>query len=371
MVLGKLVDDLGCDAGEAVSDVAAMSARNSVCAALSEMARNRSMNFFQHIISLIRLILIFRQEKFDVVHVHTPVAALIGRIASRINRVPLIVYTAHGFYFHEGMSLWKQRVFIGLEKFAGLFTDLLFTQSAEDAATAVDEKICSKKKIYAIGNGVDVELFNPQLKKDRSQIKKTLGIPNDAIVIGMVGRLVEEKGVIEFLEAAEMIAQTNENVWFLLVGERLESDHSASVDGKITKTQSLLGRKMVLTGLRQDIPNLLAIMDCFCLPSWREGMPRTIIEAMMMGIPVVATNIRGSREEVVHEKTGLLVPVGSPGDLTSAINRCLQHPKWTRKMGNEGRKRALALYDERQIVNFQISIILSHINKKGHYYDGP
>ncbi len=317
---------------------------------------NRSMHPLKHLKSIWNLYWYFRRESFDVVHVHTPVAALVGRIAAYLARVPLVVYTAHGFYFHDDMPFFKKFFHITLEKLAGGLTDLLFTQSAEDAVTAVNLKIMSRNHVFAIGNGVDVSRF----QVPKIDLRLSLGIPYDAFVLGMIGRLVEEKGVVEFLEAAMMVAANNPKVYFILVGDRLPSDHDSAVDIIIARAKKILDKRLVLTGLRDDIPDLLSAMDVFCLPSWREGMPRTIIEAMMMGLPVVATDIRGSREEVINEKTGLLVPVRKAKQLARAVNRCIDNPIWSQKLGKAGYQRALEFYDESKVVSLQIDLINKH-----------
>lgn len=317
----------------------------------------RSLNPFRHVQTVFALVRLFARERFEVVHVHTPVAALLGRIAAKIVGVPLVIYTAHGFYFHDDMSSWKRKAFVLLERLGGRLTDLLFTQSAEDADAAVREKIISAKKVLAIGNGVDVERFDPARIGAQRELRRTLGVPDEAFLVGMVSRLVKEKGVVEFLEAAITVGQSNPSACFILIGERLASDHAADVAIEIERAKRVLGSRLVLTGLRGDIPELLAAMDAFCLPSWREGMPRTIIEAMMMARPVVATNIRGSREEVVPEQTGLLVPVRSSSRLAEAIGRMVADPSRAAQLGAAGRERALSLYDERRIVAAQIEKI--------------
>ena len=114
---------------------------------------------------------------------------------------------------------------------------------------------------------------------------------------------------------------------------------------------------MILTGERDDIPALMARMDIYCLPSWREGMPRSIIEAMMMRIPVVATNIRGSREEVVDGETGFLIPVRNIAKLSEAFELLINNPQLRTSMGSRGRQRALELYDEEKVIGRQIDII--------------
>ena len=123
----------------------------------------------------------------------------------------------------------------------------------------------------------------------------------------------------------------------------------------------MLGARLILTGLRSDIPELLSAFDIFTLPSYREGMPRTIIEAMLMGKPVVATDIRGSREEVVPGLTGLLVPVRDAGALARAFTTLIGDAVLRHRMGQAGRARALALYDEARVVALQIDAIRTHL----------
>jgi glycosyltransferase involved in cell wall biosynthesis len=318
----------------------------------------RSLNPFLALRSILLLTLFFRRERFDVVHVHTPVAALLGRIASALSGVPLVIYTAHGFYFHENMPRWKWAVFVLLEKLGGRFTHLLFSQSMEDAQDAVREGIMPFERVLAIGNGVDPAIFNPCLFPNRQVIREALGIPDDAFVVGMIGRQVKEKGVVEFLQASIILAEQNPRLSVLLVGERLPSDHAADVEAELTQARRALGKKLIALGLREDIPSLLSAMDVFCMPSYREGMPRTIIEAMMMSKPVVATDIRGSREEVVHEQTGLIVPVRNIEALVVAIRRMAEDPKWATQLGEAGRERALELYDENKVVRLQLDRIV-------------
>lgn len=327
----------------------------------------RSFNLLKHFSSIIKLVRFFKASQFDVVHVHTPVAALVGRIAAKLANVPTIVYTAHGFYFHDEMPTWKRHLFIWLEKFGGLFTDILFTQSTEDAQTAKSEHIVKPDNILAIGNGVCSAHFDPEQIGDGTHIRYQLGIPPEAFVIGIVARMVQEKGINDFLHAATNAASKNQNLYFLMVGERLHSDHAGDVTKQLTEAAHLLGDRLLTTGIRSDIAELLSAMDVFCLPSWREGMPRTIIEAMMMGKAVIATDIRGSREEVIAGKTGLLVPIKSPEILEKAFLELSSNHQKVIAMGIASRKRALEVFDEYKVVSLQISRISSFISAKAKY----
>ena len=124
-----------------------------------------------------------------------------------------------------------------------------------------------------------------------------------------------------------------------------------------------MGKKILFLGNRNDVPQILSILDLYCLPSWREGMPRSIIEAMMMGKPVLATNIRGSREQIINQKTGVLVPVNSSTSLEKEMINFIQDKKKCYKYGLAGRKRALKYYDEKKIIDLQIEIIKSQIEE--------
>ena len=313
----------------------------------------RNLSLVKGLVSIWRLFLFFRRESFDVVHVHTPVAAFLARIAAFFARVPLVVYTAHGFYFHDEMPALKRLIFISAEIAMRPLTDLLFTQSQEDAVNAASLKIMNKKRIFYIGNGVDTKRFNPAVKYNIED----LNLPKDKVVIGMVSRLVQEKGIVEFLDAAKKLALDYSHVYFLLVGSRLPSDYDSSVDSAIQDAETVLGNRLILAGEREDIPGLLASMDIFCLPSWREGMPRSIIEAMMMELPVVATNIRGSREEVVEGETGFLVPVKNVNRLHEKLEYLVNNPEIRKRIGRSGRSRAMRLYDEDVVINRQLELI--------------
>ena len=294
-------------------------------------------------------------------HAHTPIAALLGRIAARIAGVPMVVYTAHGFYFHDDMGAAPKAIFSWLEWLGGRITDLLFTQSEEDARTAIAKNFLPAARVLAIGNGVDINAFDPARTQTRAAMRAAWGIPPDAVVIGMIGRMVAEKGYGEYLNSAKTVVAQGFPVFFLAVGERLASDHAAGINAQLSAAKSALGERLILTGLRGDIPELLAAMDVFTLPSYREGMPRTIIEAMLMAKPVVATNIRGSREEVVAGETGLLVPVRDAAALAQAFVTLINDAGLRTRLGQSGRARALTLYDETKVVARQIAAIRAHL----------
>ena len=321
----------------------------------------RSLNIFYILYSIFQLYKLFKKEKYDLVHVHTPVASLVGRVAAKLSGIKIIIYTAHGFYFHENMPRFKYFIYLNVEKFLSKFTTIIFTQSCEDQRLAIQKRFLNKSMIHCIGNGVDLTLFNPKRYPNRFKIKKTLDIPKDSVVVGCIARLVKEKGIIEFLEAAIKISKFFSNVYFLLIGSRLGSDHNKNIEKNIIYASKLLGKKLILTGYRKDIPSLISIMDIYCLVSWREGMSRSIIEAMMMEKPILTTNIRGCREQVEHKITGLIVPIRSKEEIFNSIKYMVENIEIRLKFGKQGRKKALKLYDEKKVLEMQIKIIKDYI----------
>ena len=289
-----------------------------------------------------------RAERFDVAHFHTPVAALAGRFAAWRAGVPRIVYTAHGFYFHDRMPWPLRAAHVGLEWAAGRVTDLLMTQAEEDAASARRLGL-ARGQVHAIGNGSDPDRFRPVREGEttRADLRTANRTPAGRPVILMVGRLVAEKGYPELVTAMRTV---DAELW--IVGERLASDHAGPVDAALDaiRVDPVLAAKVRLLGYRQDVPDLMRAADIFVLPSHREGMPRSIIEAMLSGLPVVATDIRGSREEVVDGETGLLVPVADPAALAAALGRLAADPALRQRMGEAGLVRARDLYDEAKVV---------------------
>jgi lipopolysaccharide/colanic/teichoic acid biosynthesis glycosyltransferase/glycosyltransferase involved in cell wall biosynthesis len=313
--------------------------------------------------SLWRLYRLMKKEQFDAVHVHTVVASVMGRLAAWAAGVPRVIYTAHGFYFHENMPWWLKRLAIWTEKLLCLITDLVFTQSQEDALTAVKEGVCPKNKVIWIGNGVNTNHFFITPPSD--EIRARYGLAPGDKVIGFVGRFVREKGILDLLQAMSIVNQIIPEARLLLVGDTLASDRD-------TKTKQIVSRiqrqdrftsRIVSTGFIEDIATLMSVMDVFVLPSYREGMPRTIIEAMASGKPVIATNIRGCREEVVHGSTGLIVPVNNPQALADAIIDILSHPEEGLRMGAEGRLRANKFFTEQTVLDRQVKFYANVVNK--------
>ena len=316
---------------------------------------SRSYNIFSHAVSFVRLFRLMRRECFDIVHTHTPVAGLLGRVAAKTARVPRIVYTAHGFYFHEDMPGPVKGVMRSIERFGASLSDLVFVQSGEDLEEAIESRIAPAEKLVHIGNGVDPSMFGREANaRAAAALREEFGIDGGP-VIGFTGRIVREKGAVEFVKAAGIVALEFPGARFVMVGAPLESDRDgcqAEIE-TLVRDEGLSGR-LVMTGYRKDVPAILSLLDLFAMPSYREGMPRSLLEAMATGLPVAATDIRGCREEVVDGETGLLVPPRDHYALGEAMLRILSDEDLAVRMGRAGRQRVIDLFDERVVTQLQV-----------------
>lgn len=301
------------------------------------------------LVSLLRLYRVMRRERFTIVHTHTPKPGLLGQIAARLAGVPIVINTLHGFYFHDHMHpLWR-RFYITLEKIAARCSDVVLSQNSEDIQTAVAEGICPRQKIKHLGNGIDIQRFDLR-RLDATTVvgkRRELGLAEDAQVVGFVGRLVEEKGIKELLAAARLIVTQMPNVRFLIIGP-IDDDKPDAITPEAAAEYGVADH-CIFPGMRQDMPELYALMNVFVLPSHREGFPRAPMEASAMRVPCVVTDIRGCREAVEQGRNGLLVPLGDVRALAEAIIEILMNPERARQMAQAGRQLAEERFDERLV----------------------
>ncbi|WLD93005.1 glycosyltransferase family 4 protein [Alkalihalobacillus sp. AL-G] len=321
----------------------------------------RDMNIINHLKCLIKLIKLIKAGEYDIIHTHTPVASLIGRFAAKVAGSKTIVYTAHGFYFHENMNPLIYKTIYFLEKtWAKYFSDYIFFQSCEDYDLAIKKKFKPKNRLIHIGNGVSSEKFNPTLY-DGDKIRQELGLQKEDIVITFIGRMVIEKGIVELLQAFRSIKNKGfKQIKLLLIGGQVEGDRdSFDLNQYVSNLNKKISKDIHVLGLRDDIPLLLSSSDIFVLPSYREGLPRSIIEAMGMAKPIIATNIRGCREEVFPNVNGYLCNVKDSHDLGEKILKLINNKELISKFGEASRDIFLNHFDERKVINKQIDVFNS------------
>ncbi len=311
----------------------------------------RSLNPLPQARALAALVALMRRERPDLVHAHMPISGLLARTAARIAGVPRVAYTCHGFLFNQPGPWWRRQLALNLERAAGRITDTFLTVSEEEAGDA--RRLAIHPRATAVLNGRDPARFRPD-PAARAALRAELGAgPGDCVVIA-VSRLVRHKGYPELLEA---MRATPPGCVLWVVGERLTSDHGEDLEPHFVRAADALGRRLLRLGYRDDIPRLLAAADIFCLPSQFEGLPMSVIEAMLTGLPVVATDIRGPREQVVDGETGRLVPPGTVVPLAEALAGLATDPALRARMGEAGRARALHRFDEAKVVARTVELL--------------
>ena len=284
------------------------------------------------------LVALFRRERPDLVHAHMPISGFLARVAARVAGVPRVAYTCHGFLFNQRGRWTRRATAFAMEWIGGRLTDVYLTVSREEAGDA--RRLWISRRSVAIGNGRDPSRFHPD-PAARARLRAELGVAEGRVVVTAMSRLVRHKGYPELLAAMETV---DAELW--VIGERLASDHGEDMEPYFARSGAAVRR----LGMRDDVPQLLAASDIFTLPSHFEGLPMSIIEAMLCGLPVVATDIRGSREQVVDGETGFLVAAGTVEPLAAALRRLVADPSLRQRLGEAGRRKALAEFDEAVVV---------------------
>jgi glycosyltransferase involved in cell wall biosynthesis len=277
-----------------------------------------------------------KERKYIMVHTHTPVASFLGRIAAKIVGVPHIVYSVHGFHFHEYGSKIKNFIYYRLEKFAGGSTDVLITTNKDDYKIAKEKNIAPNGKVvYIKGVGVDTEKFDPKrIKEDkRKEILTKLSINNEIFVISSTGRLEREKHFDQIIEALGYADRKGLRFKFLIAGD-------GPLYSNLLEVAKFYGmqEELMLLGHIDEILELLSVSNIYVTASSREGLPRSVLEAMAIEKPIVAYNIRGVRDLVEDGVNGFLVPFGDVKTLAEKILFLLEQPEIAKEMGKKGRE---------------------------------
>ena len=302
-----------------------------------EIISFRGLSFFRNLpqvlLLLRRLVRFIRDERPDIVHGFLFWAYIIGTYAAKMAGVHIVIAS------RRGLGHFKARTphYLFLEWLANHMTDLIVANSEAVKNEVIRQEKVEPSKIRVIYNGVDPSLYD--IPAD-PRLRASLQIPEGARVIGVVANLIHYKGHRYFLQACQKIKREHSAVKFLLIGEgpcRRELEVLAWELG--------LEKDVLFLGSRQDIPQLLALMDAAVLPSLEEGFPNAVLEAMAARKPLVASRVGGVPEAVVHGETGLLVPPKDPAALAEAIRWLLEHPVEAARFGEAGRRRVTERFE--------------------------
>lgn len=259
---------------------------------------------------------LIEKGEYEIIHCHTPVAAIMTRLAARKVRKKgtRVMYTAHGFHFFKGSSLKNWLIYFTTEWLCSFLTDTLITMNEEDFEFAKN-RLHAKNTYYIHGIGVSFDKFG-DIVNDRDKKREELGIPKDGIVLLSVGELSERKNHRVVIEALSKMK--NDKIYYLIAGRGGKKEE---LEELATKLQ--VRDKVSLLGFRSDIPELCKAADMFCFPSFQEGLPVSVMEAMCIGVPIVCSKIRGNVDLIEENKGGFLFNPSCAESVQSAIEKML------------------------------------------------
>jgi glycosyltransferase involved in cell wall biosynthesis len=301
---------------------------------------------------------LFARTRPDIVHTHNPKPGIYGRLAARAAQVPLIVNTVHGLYAQPSDSWARRAAVYGLERLAASCSHAELIQNVEDVRILQRLGVDSRK-LHVLGNGIDLCRFDPaRVGRDaRARLRRSWGVRDDEIVCGLVGRLVWEKGYREVFEAARELRKRAPRVRFVIVGPSDGAKRNALRPVDIERAGDL--GNVAFVGERRRIEDCYAAFDLYVLGSYREGFPRSAMEAAAMGLPIVATDIRGCRQVVDDGQTGLLVKVRDARALAQAIGRLARDAAERTRMSQAARAKAEAEFDQQRCIDLTLSVYAS------------
>jgi glycosyltransferase involved in cell wall biosynthesis len=300
----------------------------------------RRITPLRDLIALWRIWRILRSVRPSVVHAHTPKAGLLGMVAAWLARIPVRIYHLHGLPFltRTGPFRWLLR---STERISCALADRVLCVSRSTREVAIADRICAgrKSRVLLDGsiNGVDTARFFPRDAASKHAARAALGLSDQVFVVGFVGRVVREKGIVELADAWRVLREAFPDLYLLVVG---------GVEAGDPVPQEVLERldadpRAIMRGLDWETPRLYAVMDTLVLPTYREGLPVAVLEAAAMELPVVATRVPGCVDAVLDGVTGTLVPPRDAASLAAAIRRYREDAELRRKHGRAGRARIL------------------------------
>ena len=303
--------------GEALNDVEKNEGVKTV-----GIEMTRSITPLQDLKALVQLIQLFRKEKPQIVHTHTPKAGLLGMIAARLTGVPHRLHTVAGMPLTVATG-FKRQLLNQMEKLTYACATKVYPNSFGLEKIILDEKFTSPTKLKVIGkgssNGIDTSIFDPNLVEDevKSKLRNELNINNNDTVLLYVGRIVKDKGINELVTAFNNII--DDSLKLILVGGMHKNDPISKTSKEIIETNN----RIKVVGIKRNVIDYYAIADVFVFPSYREGFPNVLLEACSMGLPCVVTNINGNNEIIQDGINGLIVEPRDANGLEIAIRNII------------------------------------------------
>ena len=302
-----------------------------LCRSVQPKADMRALNYLTKLI---------RKHNYHIVHTHCSKAGTVGRIAARRAKVPIIIHTFHCFGWKVAHTVYtrpwqpytsfiKKQFYILIERYAASLSDALITVSDLNKQEAIEKKLAPSEKFTNIYSGIDFSRFIVDV--ERIQICRSLGLSPDRSIIGTIGRLSIQKAPLDFIAAAKIVLQQKPHVQFIMIGDGpLASEVHRAIGDE---------QRIKVLGYRDDVPEILSVLDMFVQSSLWEGLGRALTEAMFVGVPVVATAVDGVPQLVAHQQTGLLSSPGDAAQLARNIVWLLNNPLEAQRMTKNAKSR--------------------------------
>jgi glycosyltransferase involved in cell wall biosynthesis len=293
----------------------------------------RELHPIKDLVALRQLIRLFRRERPVIVHTHTSKAGALGRLAAWIARVPVLVHTPHGHVYYGHFGPFRSWLFLRIERVLARVTTVMIALTEAEREEHLSRGVGRRETFAVAASGIDVERFR-RVNVGAGAKPAGATYPAGAYVIGSVGWLTPVKGHAVLIEALARMKPKYPQVHLLLIG-------SGGLRDDLQRLAARLGveASVDFLGMRRDVAECLAALDCFVLPSLNEGMGRALVEAMAAARPVVASRVGGIPTIVEDRRTGLLVPPGDPDALAAAIAELIARPDWARTLALAGRER--------------------------------
>lgn len=260
----------------------------------------REINPIKDLLAIIELWALLKKEKPDIVHTHSSKAGILGRWAAKLSGTPVIIHTFHGFGFNDFQKSLMKYLFVFLEKITAKITDKLIAVSKNNIEKGIKYGIGYPEKYTLIRSGIDIKKYT-NFTADKNTKKKELGISPEEKVITTIGPFKPQKNLSDFINAAKQISEKFRNCKFLIIGDGEQKSYLEKLIN-----ESMLQDKVKILGWRRDIPEILAVSDIFILTSLWEGLPRSVLEAMSSGLPVIANEVDGVEEVIRNNENGFL-----------------------------------------------------------------
>jgi glycosyltransferase involved in cell wall biosynthesis len=303
----------------------------------------RRINPVRELQALFAIWKLLKREKPPIVHTHTYKAGVLGCWAAKMAGVPIIIHTPHGHIFFGHFSPLVTGFFMMIERLTAAIVDRMVALTAGERRDYIACSVANPEKMVTIHSGVNIDRFM-KLKVNIEGKKRSLGLNTEFPVVGTVGWLLPIKGPIYLLRAMAEVWQNHPDIHLVYVGK---GDLEEDVKREASRTG--VSDKVKFLGWRDDIPEIMQILDVFVLPSLNEGMGRVLLEAMASGKPIVASNVGGIPDLVKDGQNGFLVGPGDVNGLSIAIKRLIEDERLRGKMGAKGRAMAQR-YDVKEMV---------------------